>query len=250
MIWKALMNDGTEVYESLNGVESTLKDLDKDNVEKFSIIDSNKSLINLDLANGNFSLNNLDLTKLNELENEPSLELKYDSSSQGFKLTPNSLEILNNLILQNDRANQISFDQTGVFLLNGLDFYMGFCPLNSKLLEFKNQPPYKDIVQVNDAITDYTGYRDNANPYKRFDAVIAHTIGYNKIYNFSMLTFKLSLLIKYDVVQKCALVNCTITTNETVKGDLFVFFNGNQSSLGVTLYKDEPANLTRVITLM
>jgi len=243
------MKDGTSILQNNNGIDHSFNDLDKDLIEKFELIDSAQSLVTLDLASGNFSLNNLDLTKLNELEGNETVQLKYDSDSQSFKMSSDSLEFLNTLILKEERTNHIGFDQTGVFNLNGILFHMGF-KQDEEMHEFKNKPPYKDIIQYNNAITDFTGSKNNSNPYKRFDAVLLHTIGYLKEYSFNSITLKLSLLLTYDVIQKCVSVNCTITSNETLTGKLYLFFGNNESFLDVTLYKNEPANLSRIITMM
>lgn len=249
MIWTACMKDGTTILESNNGIETLFKDLDFNNVEIFSIVDSLQTFVNLDLSNGSFNLNNLDLTRLNSLLGGEELCIKYDFNSQNFKLTPESNEFLNTLILKEERINRISFDQTGKFSINGVPFYIGF-EIDSLKEDFINQPPYTNIIQYRDGVTDFTGNSNSPNPYKRFDATIAYTLGYTKEHAFNGMTFNLSLLVKYDIVQKCVSINCTITASDFIKGKLYIHFGENESTLEVSLYKDEPANLTRIITLM
>jgi hypothetical protein len=249
MIWKALMKDGRTILQEHNGVETTLKELDTDNVDIFSIIDSLSTLVHLDLCNGTFDLNNLDLQKLTELNGGETLSLVYDADQQRFKLSPESLMLLNDLILKEERANSICFDQTGKFLINGIPFYVGF-EKDGVVEEFTNQPPYKNIIQINDATTDFLGSSNNTNPYKRIDSVVAHSIGYAKDHIFSTTTFNLSIVLKYEVIQKCVSLNLLITPNEDIKGKLIVFYGNNQSSLEVQLTKNETASLNRIITLM
>lgn len=249
MIWKAILEDGTEVLQNNNGKETSFRDLDQSKVKSFCIIDSASTLVSLNLSSGDFNLNNLDLTKLNELTGGESIQLVYDADLQRFKIDQNSLQFLNKLILTDDRVNYIGFDQSGRFNINGIEFYMGF-EKNGLLEKFINQPPYKNLIQNNEAYTDFIGSKNSANPYKRIDATTAYNIGYNKIHNFGDIQFKLSLTLRYDAIQKCVSVNCNIITSEDVTGKLYVFFGNNQSTLDVTLYKNEPALLNRVITMM
>jgi hypothetical protein len=249
MIWKALTTDGKEILQSNNGIETSFWDLDLSKVESFCLIDSLQTLVGLDLSNGDFSLNNLDLTKLNELSGGESIELLYDAEQQRFKMSPKSLEFINQLILTDERSNYIGFDQSGKFNINGSQFYMGF-EINGVLESFINQPPYQNIIQTNEAYTDFIGSKNNANPYKRVDATTVYNIGYTKKHINNDVTFNLSLVLRYDVLQKCVSVNANITSSETVTGKLVIFYGESASSLDVTLYKDEPANLSRIITIM
>lgn len=249
MIWKAIYKDGTEILQNSNGKETSFWDLDLTKVETFCIIDSLQSLVSLDMASGDFSLNNLDLTKISQLAGGESIQLVYDADKQRFKMHEDSLVFLNDLILKDERANYIGFDQSGKFNINGLQFYMGF-EIDGHLEEFINQPPYQNIIQSNEAYTDFIGSKNNADPYKRIDATTMYNIGYAKKHVYSDITFNLSLTLKYDVLQKCVCLNAVITTSENVTGKLHVFFGDSQSTLDVTLYKDEPANLNRIITIM
>jgi hypothetical protein len=249
MIWKAIMDDGKEIYQSHNGVETALSSIDKNKLSVFSIIDSLHTFVNLDLSNGGFDLNNLDLQKISELKNGELLNLVYDADQQKFKLTHESLLMLNSLILNEERSNFVSFDQTGKFNINGMMLYLGF-EQNGILEKFINQPPYNNVVQFNDAVTDFLGSRNNNNPYKRIDATLAYHIGYTKDYIFNTTEFKLSLVLKYDIVQKCVSLNCLITVNKNISGKLTVYFGNSQSTLDVNLTANEPASLNRIITLM
>lgn len=249
MIWKATLTDGSEVLQSDNGKETSFWDLDLTKVETFCLIDSLQSIVSLDMSNGDFSLNNLDLTKISELGGGERIALEYDAENQRFKMSAESLEFLNSLILKDERSNYIGFDQTGKFNINGIQLYMGF-EIDGQLEKFINQPPYQNIIQTNEAYTDFIGSKNNANPYKRIDATTMYNMGYVKKHLWNDVTFNLSLTLKYDVLQKCVSLNAIITTNENVTGKLYVFYGDAQSSLDVTLYKDEPASLNRMITMI
>lgn len=249
MIWKATLNDGSEILQNYNGKETSFWDLDLTKVETFCLIDSLQTIVALDMSSGDFSLNNLDLTKLNELTGGEQIQLVYDADKQRFKMSADSLAFLNDIILKDERSNYIGFDQTGKFNINGIQFYIGF-EIDGQLEQFINQPPYQNIIQTNEAYTDFIGSKTNANPYKRVDATTMYNIGYIKKHLFNNITFNLSLILKYDVLQKCVCLNAIITTNESISGKLYVFYGDSQSTLDVTLYKNEPASLSRMITMM
>lgn len=244
MIWEAILNDNTRVLEYNNGKEVNFNDLDKSKVKQFGIIDSNQLIANLDISNGDFEINNLDLTELNKLTGNEKIELSYNADLQRFIISKESLVFLNSLLLKNDRVNRIYFDENGVFYINGINLYIGFNDT-----KFINSPP-KDIIHLKGAVTDFIGSRESANPYKRIDSVLSYTIGYTNIYTINSIVFTLSLKLIYDVIQKSVSLECIIESSENVDGELFIIFGENKSSLRVSLDKGQKAKLDRIITLM
>lgn len=249
MIWKAIMKDGSQILQNLNGVEHSFWDLDKDNVSSFSLVDSVQTLVALDLSSGDFNINNLSLEKLYQLNGGEKIELTYDKETEKFKMSPESLTFLNDMILKDEKSNNIGFDQTGKFTINGTELYLAF-EENGELHEFINRPPYNNIVHFNEAFVDFIVSGNDVNPYKKIDATTAYNVGYEKEHTINDTTFKLSLVLRYNVVQKCVSLNCLITTDKDITGKLYLFYGNGQSTLDVTLYKDEPARLDRTITLI
>jgi len=248
-MWKAVTNDNKEIFQFFNGVEKTIKDLNMENLNSFAIIDTQQSLVRTDLATGDFNFNNLDLTQLEKMSGGEKLELVYDSRAQRFKLSEQSLELLNSLVLKGERATYLGFDKTGQFNICGIPFYMGMT-IDGKEIKFLGEEK-KEIIQTNEAYTDFIGSKLEGNPYKRVDAVNAYNIGYNTSYTAQdSLEFSLSLVLHYNVIRKSVTLNSMLTANKLIQGTLAVVYGDKQSNLEVTLYKDEPANLSRLITLV
>lgn len=250
MIWKALFNDGTVLHEFENGVEFKLTDIQKANLNRFKITETgNEDFVDFSADSGVMKFHNLDLQKLNQLEGLEGLVLLYDAERQLFKMTPDSLEFFNTLTLKDESTyNNIEFDQSGLFRINGDPFHLEF-HMGDKKFVFLDQPPYTDIIHYKNAFTEFIGRANSPNPYKRIDNTTAYAIGYNKEYKFDSLYFNLSLTLLYEVINRTVTMLCAIGCNERISGQLIANFGDRRSSISAQFYPNLPPTMfNRMIT--
>ena len=249
MIWRAIYKDGTIINEYECGKEFNFLQLDKEQIDKFMIIETgNEGIVNFSVDNGKFNFSNLDLRKLEQLTGGEKLTIEYDKDKQNFKMTPESLELFKKIKLEEEAVmDKIEFDQTGKFYINGQPFHLSF-ELNGKDFEFLNQPPYTNIIHKKQGYTEFKGKRNSDIPYRRDDGIEGYYIGYEKEYN-SDPQFKLSLVLYYDVIFKVVTLQCKIWANKMIDGKVVLHFGENQHQIPVTLIPHlPPVYLERIIT--
>lgn len=251
MIWKALMKDGSEIYEYKDGKEFRFADLDQSRVNSFKIFESgNENYIQFSGDTGIARFYNFDIQKMAQLAGNEKLELVFDKDLQVFKLSNDSFRLYNHLLLKEEStSNYIGFDQTGKFNING-DELMLEMEMNGEKIEFYNQAPYNDIIHFKKANTEFVGKQNSVIPVKKMDNIEAYAVGYNKVHNFNGLQFKLSCVILYEVVTKSVTFNCKIVPSETVSGYIVLKYRDKESRLSATLMKDQPVGLERLITIL
>lgn len=251
MIWKALMNDGTELYEYKDGKENRFVDIDQSRVKSFKIFESgNENYIQFSGDTGIARFHNFDIQKMAHLAGTEKLELVFDKDLQIFKLSDASFRLYNHLLLKEEATSHfIEFDQSGKFNINGDELIMELETEGQKI-PFNGQPPYTEIVHFKKANSEFIGKKNSVIPVKRMDNVEAYAIGYNKVHTFNALQFKLSCTILYEVVTKSVTFNCRIIPNETVTGNIVLKFRDKESRLSATLMKDQPVGLERLITIL
>lgn len=251
MIWKAIYKDGREICEYSNGVETNFLSIDTQKLSKFQIIETgNEMMVYFSADNGNFRFGNLDLRKLSNLSGEEALTLVYDKDFQNFKMTSESVKLYNSLVLnENETFNQIEFDETGKFYLNGEEFYLSFTHANQELI-LLNHDPY-EIIHKKQAYTDFRGKKNSDVPYKRVDGVDGYFIGYKKVLNLKdmELQFKLSLVLYYEVIHRTVTMFCQLSCNKMIDGKLILHLGKNIHPIPTTLIPHlPPMNFDRMIT--
>lgn len=247
MIWRAKLKTGQTVSEFDNGKENDFQQLDKSNIDTIGIYDTNKQLVHFDGASGKLGFQNLNLQKLNTLMGGEELQFVYDSDTQSFKMKPESLILYNSLILEEDKYNMIELLPDGTFNINGFKFYIGI-QANGEMIEFKGQAPYDDIIHYKDAITDFIGKRNSPLPYKRVDAVLKYTLGYNKIHVTSNYTFNLSLTIMYDIMYRNISAVLRFSCDKKIDGKIILFFGEMQTEANLSLEANEPAKWEKILS--
>jgi hypothetical protein len=249
MRWFMDMKDGKRIYEYDKGIHNDFVDIDKTNMEKFCIIDSTESLIHFNGDNGDMKFSNLDLRELNKLSGGEKLSFTYDAHTQSFRMTRESLEFYHKLLLEESKYNYISFDQTGVFDVSGIPFYMSITNNGNEYM-FKDNGPYQDVVHFKDAITDFVGARKNDAPHRRFDAVLKYTIGYNKQYLLEDNIIDATIVLEYSVVTRQIIFICRLKGSQTLNGRLNAYFGDKACGINLRLDKNEFGKWDRLLTMI
>jgi hypothetical protein len=251
MIWKANYIDGKSDVEFQNGQEGNFLSIDKSKLLSFMIVESgNDMMIGFSADNGNFRFPNLDLRRLVDLNREETLKLVYDPDVQNFKMDVESLKLYNSLKLtEQDTFNQIEFDQTGMFFLNGEPFYLSFSMNGQPDLDLINQDQYDEIIHRKQAYTDFRGKRNSDTPYKRIDDVEGYYIGYRRSCSFGDLQFNLSLVLYYEVIHRTVTMHCQLGCNKNVDGKLVLHLGDKIHTIPTTIISHLPAmNFDRTLT--
>lgn len=250
MIWTAILNSGKIIKEYDNGKETNFKELDKLNVEKFILSETGKDhVVKFSGDTGIFKFGNMDLRKLKDIDNL-DIKLSYDTTSESFKIGNEDLLKLNNLfLLEQGTFNTMEFDQSGKFLINGVELYLGF-ELGGEEIKFINQPPYNDIIHYKDAITDFIGKKNSSTPYKKLDAVLNYSMGYNKVHTHDSYKFNLSCEILFSTIQRTVTLSCRLSINETLTGNVLIHYGDKLVKLNATIMANQPARIHRILSLV
>lgn len=242
MIWRATYKDGNVHNEYNSGVQFLFSELDKDKLDKFKITETgNEMMVYFSANDGNMKFSNLDLRELTKLNGGEQLVLTYDANMQKFIMEPKSLEFYNSLAIKEEiMYNNIEFDQTGKFYLNGDEFYLS-AKIGNEVIDLINQPPYNDIIHFKKAEVDFVGTKASHEPIKKVDNTIAYSIGYKKIHRHNNINFTLSITLTYEVIHKTVTMftqlGCDIDLPNVT---LLIHMGGKINAVQTTIYKHLP----------
>lgn len=250
MIWKAQYKDGTIISEYNLGKETNFLSIDKDQVDRFTIIESgNDAIVRFSADTGNFNFDNLDLRKLESLGDNAKLILEYDKDRQNFRMSEESLKQFDAMKLEEEAVfDKIEFDQLGNFYLNNELFYLSF-EFEGKSFRLNSSSGMEKIVFKKQGYTEFKGRSDSIIPCRRNDDIEGYYIGYEKIHDFSNLQIFLSLVIHYNVIYKTVTMHCKISSNKMIEGKVVLHYQDKLHAILVTLIPHlPPTHIERGIT--
>lgn len=247
MNWISYMKDGTIIKET---EEFPFSSLDKNNIEKFRISENGSNIaVPFSSDCGIIRFTNLDLRKLKELENKTKLIFEYDKEHGFFKLDKESLETYNTIMLLDEKQYYfIEFDQTGVFNINGDALFLGLELSETNLIEFRNQPPYSDVIQYKSGVSDIR--MNGLTPINKNDKTLNYVIGYSKLHNYNDFEFNLRYEIVYDLINRYVLLNFKIQSNKDVACKIFMSYGDKVSKIPVQLRAGSPMQTKRVLGVL
>ena len=251
MIWSAILKDGKNILEYNNGKEYKFDKLDKSKIKSFKIFENIGDMnVSFSANTGIVKFENFDLEKMKNLTTGCSLNLVFESDSQHFKLTKESLDLYNELILREEKFyNFVEIEENGVFNISGEKFYLTL-DTNGESIELVDNTPFTDIIHYKEATVDFLGNLNSSVARKKIERVNAYVIGYTKNLRHKQLQINLSLKIIYNTASKCIVFEGIITCDKIIQGKLDIHYGNKVSSLSATFMQDTPTRVDRLITLI
>jgi hypothetical protein len=243
MIWQATYKDGTVIHEYECGTEFLFNEIEKDQLDKFKIMETgNEMMVHFSADNGIMKFNNLDLRELTKLNGGENLTLTYDSERQQFVMQKDSLKLYDSLALKEESMyNNIEFDQSGKFYINGESFYLSF-NTGSEIIDLIGQGPYNEIIHYKKAEVDFIGKKNSTTPYKKAERTVGYCVGYNKVHKHGdNLELNVSLELQYEVVNRTVTMYARIGSNEVIQNGTLILHLGDKiSGIPTTMYPNLP----------
>lgn len=251
MIWIAKYKDGTVLRQYDAGKEISSANLDKDNLESFRITEtSGDTAVQFSSDSGVVRFSNLGYEKLVELNGGEKLTLEFDKKTETFKMDSESLRFFNSIALKDERDYfYIEFDQTGRFYVSGQPFYMGYV-LEGEDIPFIDQPPYNDFKYTITSNEDFYMSNKSDKPSRKANYVTQYSLRLNRKHKHEKVVFTVSHELIFDVLKSCIILDCIISADRQVNGNLYMVVGGERTANPIPFGKNEPKQIRRMLTMI
>lgn len=250
MIWVARMKDGEIIRKYDCGRERSSADLDRACLESFRITETGgETAARFSSDSGIIGFTNLDYEKVAALQGGETLTFVFDKEKERFKMDRASWAFYNSMAFQDERDYfYIEFDQTGCISIGGRVFYMGFVSADGKEMPFTHQPPYNDFKYIVHRNEDL--YMNLKTTLKKTDYVTAHSLHLTKKHVFDDIEFDVAYEIRFDIIKGCVLLDCILSSNLSLTGSLFMFFENSRTANPIQLHRHEKKQIKKILTLV
>jgi len=250
MLWNAQLKDGLFISEIQNGKRNDFLDIPKENIEKIVVKESNAlSNISFSADEGIFDFNNLDFSKLQELEEGKEFKFVYNKEKGKFLLDTDSRNTLLDLILKQEYQDYISLNSKGFFEINREPYFISLKEDKSDE-ELLVSDGSLGFIYFKEGYTNFIGNTGNVIPLKKSMGNMSYNLGYEKEYILDDLKFYVKNIVSYNVSQRGIFMDLIMKCNrKDFKVDLDIVYGSKVHTINF-MFRGDPVRISRTICMI